>query len=527
LHQPNHSSSPDIDPQSAQNELHRGLGLPTALAIGVGTMIAAGIFTLSGLAVKEVGSAAIISFLLAALVASFTALTYCEFASIYPRSGEGYLYARETFRPTLAWFVGFCLLLGYSASTAFYLASLSIYWQEFIYSTPWVTTAGFVSLALLTGLNIRGSKESGAFQVVVTLFKVILLIWFVMGGLPDVNLEVLRARFSTDILAIGSTGAMVFITFFGFSAIAASAGEIKDPVKTIPRAIFWSMGIVTVLYTLVVIVVLTAELNTYGEAAMGLTAERFLGPIGLKVIVGGAIFSMISASNASIMAGSRVAMAMAQRGHLPNVLGQVNAETKTPIKAILTVGLMIGVFILTIGTQTERFEDALKVQHTHEMSRLSLSHAPIEESVLVILDGAALSTTEWSYHSEANVLSVNPKRLGTSAQMKGALVQVQYRVYRGVEQLAYYADTVLLLVLVVVNAGLIIHRRRYPDLERPFKVPLVPLLPGLGIIANLYLITQFIHHYESVVLAVSTLLIGWLCFMIWRRVAQGEMAQSV
>ncbi len=78
-------------------ELSRDIGLITALAIGVGTMIAAGIFSLSGLAIKNVGSAAILSFLIAALVALFTALTYCEFVSIYPNSGEGYLYARKTF----------------------------------------------------------------------------------------------------------------------------------------------------------------------------------------------------------------------------------------------------------------------------------------------------------------------------------------------------------------------------------------------------------------------------------------------
>ena len=86
-----------------ETELSRDLGLPSALAIGIGTMIAAGIFTLSGLAIRNVGSAAIASFLLAAFVALFTALTYCEFVSIYPRTGEGYLYARKTFNPPLAW----------------------------------------------------------------------------------------------------------------------------------------------------------------------------------------------------------------------------------------------------------------------------------------------------------------------------------------------------------------------------------------------------------------------------------------
>ena len=89
-------------------------------------------------------------------------------------------------------------------------------------------------LIALTLLNIKGTKESGKFQVVVTAAKVLLLIWFIFGGLSFVNIDEVMDRFSTDIVKIGSTAALVFITFFGFSAIAASAGEVKDPVKNIP-----------------------------------------------------------------------------------------------------------------------------------------------------------------------------------------------------------------------------------------------------------------------------------------------------
>ena len=288
------------NPVDIQTELSRDLGLISALAIGVGTMIAAGIFTLSGLAIRNVGSSAIISFLAAAVVATFTALTYCEFCSIYPRSGEGYLYSRRTFSAPFAYFVGWALVLGYTSSCAFYLASFSSYFFEFIMETKLQSISGLVALAVLTLLNIKGTKESGSFQVVVTVGKVILLGWFIIGGLSKVDTHEMMERFSSDIVNIASTAAMVFITFFGFSAIAASAGEFKNPTKTIPRAIFISMGIVTVLYTLVVIVIASSSLSEYTEAAMGEAAKLFLGPIGGLVIVGGALFSMISASNASI-----------------------------------------------------------------------------------------------------------------------------------------------------------------------------------------------------------------------------------
>ena len=416
--------------------LSRDLGLVSALAIGTGTMIAAGIFTLSGLAVGYVGSAAIVSFLLAALVAAFTALTYCEFTSIYPFSGEGYLYARKTFPPLLAYLVGWCILLGYASSCAFYIASLSSYFNEFIWHVPLAALPGLVFLGALTLLNIKGTKESGTFQVVVTVAKIALLVWFIAGGLGGFDTAAITARLSTDIPMIASTAALVFITFFGFSAIAASAGEVINPTKTIPRAIFISMLVVTVLYALVVLVVVVADLNEYTEAAMGVAARAFLGPIGGAVIVGGAIFSMISASNASILAGSRVALSMSHRRHLPRFFGRIGARSHTPFVAVLAAGGAIGLFALLL---------------------------PLED-------------------------------------------------------LAHFANLVLLSALCFVNAALIVHRRRFPDIERPFRVPLVPLLPALGIAANIYLILQIPiqGHLQPVLLAILALLVGLFWYAAWR-----------
>ncbi len=343
-----------------ETELSRDLGLVSALAIGVGTMIAAGIFSLSGLAIQNVGSAAILSFVLAAVVALFTALTYCEFVSIYPDSGEGYLYARKTFSAPFAFLVGWALFLGYASSCGFYLATFSSYFVEFVYHLSYGTIVGIIALILLTLLNVKGTKESGTFQIIVTAVKVVLLIWLVVGGIGSVESEAVIAKFSTDFGNIASTSALVFVTFFGFSAIAASAGEIVNPVKTIPRAIFISMGVVTVLYTLVILVMLAAPVEKYDEAAMGRAAEYFLGWVGGAVIVGGGLFSMVSATNASIMAGSRVSLAMSQLGHLPKIFSHVNQRTKTPIISLALIGGAILVFLVILSLKgTANFANAV------------------------------------------------------------------------------------------------------------------------------------------------------------------------
>ena len=419
---------------SHQGELHRSLGFATALAIGVGTMIAAGIFTLSGLAIRNVGSSAIISFVLAAFVSLFTALTYCEFVSIYPKSGEGYLYARKTYIAPVAYLVGIALFLGYISSCSFYLSSLSTYFQEFVWHTPFEKLSGVVFLIALILLNIKGSEESGTFQVVVTVAKVALLIWFIAGGLKFFSVDQVIDKVSTDIVQIVQTSTLVFITFFGFSAIAASAGEVKNPVKNIPKAIFWSMGIVSILYIFVVLVIITSDLTEYNEAAMGIAAKKFLGNIGGMVIVGGGIFSMISASNASIMAGSRVALAMSELGHLPKLMGKIHPSFNTPWISVLGVGGLILIFTVLL---------------------------PLED-------------------------------------------------------LAHFADTVLLFALIMVNLALIIHRRRFPHMERPFKVPLYPLTPIIGILANLYLFIQLLNHPMPLSLALITIAVGIAGFLYWK-----------
>ncbi len=243
-------------------------------------------------------------------------------------------------------------------------------------------------------------------------------------------------RFSTNPGAITSTAALVFITFFGFSAIAASAGEVRDPTKTVPRAIFISMVFVTLLYSAVVLVILTANLTEYTESAMGVAAREFLGPVGGMVIVLGALFSMLSASNASIIAGSRVAMSMSRRRHLPRRFGAVSPSTGTPVAALVLVGAAIGSFTLALP----------------------------------------------------------------------------------LKNLAHFADCVLLIALTLVNVALIRHRRQFPDLERPFRVPLVPLLPVLGIVANIYLLVQIPlqGHVVPVALAGLAMVAGIVGFLVWK-----------
>jgi amino acid transporter/nucleotide-binding universal stress UspA family protein len=414
----------------------RTLDFKIAFAIGLGTMIAAGIFSLSGTAVAEVGSSAVIAFVIAALIAGITAATYSEFASIYSENGGGYLFTSRTFEELdyVKYGIGMSLFLGYTGTTAFYLATMDEWFFRFIIpeSLGWLPhgTTGVAAAVLLGVLNARGTEESGTFQLLVSGAKVAVLIAFIAGAFayrgPTTAVSNFTGDFSTDVVGILTTAALAFITFFGFSAIAASAGEIIEPRKTVPRAIAASIITVTVLYALVIIAMVNSTVPAEviaqeGETAMGEVAAGFLGPLGRSLIVAGAVFSMVSASNASILAASSIGSLMGRQGQAPRRFARIHSKYRTPFWSVTTATATIVTLIVAF-------------------------------------------------------IAVFPA--------EGGLTDLNL----GLTALTGFATLNLLLPLAVVNAALIYHRRAFPDIERGFRVPGVPVVPILGILANLGLI---------------------------------------
>ncbi|AUV82338.1 amino acid permease [Salinigranum rubrum] len=415
----------------------RTLDFKIAFAIGLGTMIAAGIFSLSGTAVYRIGSSAVIAFVLAAVVAGITAAAYSEFASVYSENGGGYLFCSRTFEgfDRLKYGIGMSLFLGYTGTTAFYLATMDEWFFRFILPESLQAlphgTVGILAAFTLGVLNARGTEESGMFQLLVTSAKVGVLFVFIGGAVafagPANATETFVTGFQAEPVGIVSVAALAFITFFGFSAIAASAGEIIEPRKTVPRAIAASIVTVTVLYAFVIVAMVNApvsrEILAQGETAMGSVAASFLGPWGQTLIVAGAVFSMVSASNASILAASGIGSLMGRQGHAPRRFARIHPQYRTPFwsitTAIATIIALVFVFI-----------------------------------------------TLFSEHglSSVHVLGLNP--------------------------LTGFATFNLLVPLAVVNATLIYSRRNFPDIERGFRMPLVPALPVVGILANLALISN-------------------------------------
>ena len=442
----------------------RTLDFKIAFAIGLGTMIAAGIFSLSGTAVAAIGSSAVIAFVIAALIAGVTAAAYSEFASIYSENGGGYLFCSRTFedRDLLTYAIGMSLFLGYTGTTAFYLATMDEWFFEFVLP-EWLHvlphgTTGVLTAVLLGVLNARGTEESGGFQLLVTGAKVAVLIAFIGGAFtfrgPTTAVTEFTTSFSSGAVDILTISALAFITFFGFSAIAASAGEIIEPQKTVPRAIAASMVTVTILYAFVIVAMVNSPVPAeiiaeQGETAMGEVAAGFLGPIGRSLIVAGAIFSMVSASNASILAASSIGSLMGRQGQAPRRFSRIHPEYGTPFWSVATATAAIIVLI-------------------------------------------------------AVFIGVLPAEGGL-----GAAVGLQL----GLTALTGFATLNLLLPLAVVNVALIVSRRRFPDIQRGFSVPGVPVVPVVGILANLGLIYNL--PLEGVVTGLVLTGVLVVAYVVW------------
>jgi APA family basic amino acid/polyamine antiporter len=245
-------------------QLSRHLGVFDATMIGVGAMIGAGIFVLTGIATGFAGPAAVIAFALNGVVTMFTALSYAELASAIPEAGGGYSYIKKVMPNAVAFASGWMLWFAYIIACSLYAKAFGSYFLEFFEQQLPVAThtlVGFLgneaSVALLTLLiglffitiNIIGTHASGKAENVITIAKLVVLGAFIFFGYrqvfnaPDVAMENFVPLFPNGFTGILAAMGLTFIAFEGYDLIATVSEEVKDPRRTIPKAILYSLGI--------------------------------------------------------------------------------------------------------------------------------------------------------------------------------------------------------------------------------------------------------------------------------------------
>ncbi len=317
--------------------LRRRLGLPLLVLYGLGTTIGAGIFVLVGKIAGHAGMWAPVSFLVAALLAGFTAFSFAELVGRHPKSAGEAIYVREGFASeTLGLVVGLMVAVSGIVSAATIVNGAVGYLQQFVAVPGPLAQVGMVLLlAALCAWGIGESVTAAAVFTVLEVGALVLVIWSASGSLATIpsRLDELLPPFEgmawTGILA----GAMLaFYAFLGFEDLVNVAEETRDVVRTMPAAIFLTLGVTAALYGLValaaVLTVPPPELAA-SEAPLALIYQRgggeprMIGGIAVVAVLNGALIQMIM--------GSRVLFGLADQGWLPRALARVHPRTQTPL----------------------------------------------------------------------------------------------------------------------------------------------------------------------------------------------------
>ena len=342
------------DTVHSPDKLKRALTTPLLTLYGLGVTVGAGIYVLVGATAQEAGAHASVSFLIAAVVVSLTALSYAELSTRYPVSAGEAAYVEAGFNAvSLSVIVGLAVAASGMISASAVAMGAASYLQALVgLPEPALTILVVMIMGLIA---MWGIAESVIIAAVITVIEILGLLFVVFWGLtmadpqgvtvpemvPELDPEIWRGILAASLLA--------FFAFVGFEDMANVAEEVKTPIRTIPRAIVWTLLLATLLYmatSATVLMVVPLETLSTSAAPLSLVFSDAPAPVkqgfGLVAIIATVNGVLIQ----SIMA-SRVLYGLSDRGHLPAPLARVAQRTKTPVIATLVV-----IAIILLLTQT-------------------------------------------------------------------------------------------------------------------------------------------------------------------------------
>lgn len=351
---------------NSDKQLVRTLSAKDLIALGIGAVIGTGIFILPGtVAATKAGPAIIISFALAALVCGLAAMAYAELSSAMPIAGSAYSYGNVLYGEVIGWILGWALILEYLLAVAAVSTGWSAYFADLVsplFKIPTVLSGAYnptqgtyvnivavLIVLVISWLLSFGLSTSKRVQNVMVLVKIAIIILFIVVGLFYIKSNNLhpfipkRVNGAFGVKGILEGTSLVFFAFLGFDAVSASAAEVKNPKKAMPRGIIGTLLIATILYMLVGFVltgmVHYTDLNVPDPVAFALSR---VGQNWASLIVTiGALAGMFTMMVTMIYSGSRLVYSIGRDGLLPKWLGTVDKTTKQPRNALIVVTIII------------------------------------------------------------------------------------------------------------------------------------------------------------------------------------------
>ncbi|MCS7189148.1 MAG: amino acid permease [Bacteroidia bacterium] len=462
--------------EAQESGLRRALGRWSLVSLGIGAIIGGGIFTLTGVAAKlYAGPALALSFLIAGFACLLAALAYAELASIVPVEGSAYAYSYATVGEIIAWIIGWNLILEYMMGATTVAVAWSGYFEKLLHlfnievpkwllNDPYTAIKkarevgieppsfsanipGFIISWIVVGILIRGIKETASTNNLIVFIKVGAVLFVILAGLFFINAQNWKPFIPpAEIDEIGNVhygwagiftaATIVFFAYIGFDAVSTQAGEAINPRRDVPFAIVASLLITTCLY-IGVSLVLTGMVPYKSLDERAPVASAFAGAgVGWAtyLITFAAVAGLISVMMVMLLGQTRIFLAMARDGLLPNsIFGYIHPRYRTPFRSTLLVGAIMS---------------------------LTATFVPI-----------------------VNVSELTS--LGT------------------------------LLAFTLVSLSVFILRIKRPELERPYKAPLWPVVSLGGVAINIFLMIQ--ARRESLIAFGIWALIGLLVYFLYSR----------
>ena len=415
---------------AGRDQLVPSLSWPHLLALGIGAIVGTGILTLIGVGADRAGPGVLLSFGIAGAICACAALAYAEMATMMPAAGSAYTYSYAVLGETIAWVVGWSLILEYSLV----VSTVAVGWSG--YAAPLLTGVGFpvaltqgpaldgiinlpaiFIIVVVAGLLCLGTRESARLNTALVLVKIATLALFVAVTLPHfdaVNLHpFLPHGFAKHVDPDGTArgvmaaAAIIFFAFYGFDAISTAAEEAKNPMRDLAIGIVGSMLACTLIYVLVAAAAVGALPYT-GFADSPEPLALILRELGqgriARIVAIAAVIALPTVLLGFLYGQSRIFLVMARDGFLPAALARISARG-TPVR-------------ITIATA----------------------------AIVAILAGLM-----------------------------------------PIDQIAALANAGTLIAFIAVATCMVVMRRRAPDIKRPFRAPLVWLIGPGAILGCLYL----------------------------------------
>ncbi|MDR9365899.1 MAG: amino acid permease [Balneolaceae bacterium] len=415
-----------------QSGFKRNVGLFMAVMIGIGAMMGPGIFALPSEVAGSAGPLGIIAYLAMGVLTLFTAFSYSELGAAIPIAGGGYSFTSRTLPRPVAFLTGWFFWIGNTFACSLYAVIFALTIKAYFFPEISVFLVVLATTAIFTVSNLFGQAEALKFITIMNIIELVVLLGVGILGAFQVEPANLEPFAPMGLGPLIPTMGLIYISYVGFDLITVAAEEIIDPAKTIPRAIFITLGTGIAIYVLLLWVMMGVV--NYSELAETSTpfifvADHLFGAWGRWAGILATIMASLSAFSVTLGASARVLFALGRDGHFPSVFSRLHKKYKTP---------HISLFVC---------------------------------AGLVVVLGAS-----------------GVVRLLASASSFGYLIAIG-----------------------IVNYTVIALHERMPNLRKPFKVILYPVVPILGIISCWFFVPTL--DSQSILLGVALTAVGGILYL--------------